>query len=114
MSSGFDYANPTPLDLAGYYVEDLKYGAGDGVVETVTRERMVHQLEVLLRDAGVSSMTGAELLAAVIPYGRGLSGHLGIPEILARSIFVDGLMFGIALAGGLSGTDPRERLGGAA
>jgi hypothetical protein len=100
-------ADPTPLDRASWYIESLKYGAGPGVLEATEWDAVVGQMETLLRDAGAQSMTGAELLEATEYYSRSFAGTLGVPILLTRSLFVDGLMHGIALAGGVEG-EPRD------
>ena len=92
-----------PFDLASFYVEELKYGPGPGQVEGASREQIVGQCEVLLRDAGVTSMTGAELIDALDFYGESLARSFGVPRVLTLSCFVDGVMHGIALAAGLEG-----------
>jgi hypothetical protein len=102
-----------PLDRASFYIEELKYGPAAGDVERVTVDEFAGQLEVLLRDAGVTSMTGAQLADAAQYYGRSLARSFATNPVLAGSCFIDGLMHGIALAGGLQGElrDPRERAG---
>ncbi len=103
------HQNPTPLDRASLYVESLKYGGGAGKVRAAGWDETVGQMETLLRDAGVRSMTGAELLEALEFYERSLVRGLCAPLLLVRSCFLDGLMHGIALAGGLEGQrrDPK-------
>jgi hypothetical protein len=96
-------ADPTPLDLASFYVEALKYGPGPGKVEAASLGQVVAQMEVLLRDANVTSMTGEQVLGAMEFYARSLTRSLGIPLAFTRSLFLDGLMHGIALAAGLEG-----------
>ena len=100
-------SDPTPLDRASFYVEELKYGPGAGRLEGVDAEQIVAQLEVLLRDAGVSSMTGEQLLDAMVYYGVSLASSFTTHPTITLSLFLDGLMHGIALAGGLVG-EPRE------
>ncbi len=102
------HQNPTPLDRASLYVESLKYGDGAGNLRAVGWDETVGEMETLLRDAGVS-MTGTELLEASEFYERSLAQSLCAPLLLVRSCFLDGLMHGIALAGGLEGQrrDPK-------
>jgi hypothetical protein len=99
----------TPLDRASFYIEQLKYGPGAGKVEGVSADQMISQLEVLLRDARVDSMTGYQLERAALYYGRSLATSLQMPEILAGSCWLDGLMHGIAFAAGLRAEPRRPR-----
>lgn len=99
----------TPLDRASFYVEELKYGPGSGKLERAEFDQVVAQLEVLLRDAGVTSMTGLELLEAMDYYAISLARTLGVPPTFTRSIFLDGLMHGIALTAGLEGDHRNPR-----
>lgn len=94
------------LDLASFYVEGLKYGPGPGQLESVSDEQIVNQLEVLLRDAGVTSMTGRQLAEAYEFYARSLALTLRVPLMVTRTVFLDGLVHGIALAGDVRG-EPR-------
>lgn len=96
-------ANPTPLDWASFYVEELKYGPGPGQIESAELAEMVAQVEVLLRDARVTSMTGEELVDACEFYAQSIAQAFRCPVVLARSIWMDAMMHGIALAGGLTG-----------
>lgn len=99
-----------PLDRASFYVEELKYGPGPGKLEVAEWEEMVAQLETLLRDAGVSSMSGEELLEAIFYYGNSVAGSFGMSFQLGLSVFLDGLMHGIALGAGLD-SEPRNPKG---
>ncbi|MGD0386387.1 MAG: hypothetical protein ABSB73_09655 [Solirubrobacteraceae bacterium] len=101
------WTNPTPLDQASFYIESLKYGPAEGKLEPVSGSQVVDQLEALLRDAGVTSMTGAELIDAMEYYARSSGRSFGASLLLMRSVFLDGLMHGIALAAGLHGV-PRD------
>lgn len=99
------------LDRASFYVEALKYGPGPGKLELAGAEEIVAQLDTLLRDAGVkTSMTGEELLEAIFYYGDSLSHHLGTTFRVGVSMFLDGLMHGIAFGAGLDG-EPRDPKG---
>ena len=101
--------DPTPLDLASFYVESLKYGAGPGKLQAASVDEFTNELEILLRDAGVTTMTGEELRDALEYYVHTLSLTLGLHAVLVRSILADGLMHGIALAGGLRGEHRNPR-----
>lgn len=90
-------------DHAARYVEELKYGLGPRKLEGVTDEHVTVQLEVLMRDAGgVTSMTGAELMAALEFYARSAALSFRVPLVISRSLFLDAVMHGIAFAGGLT------------
>ena len=52
-------------------------------------------------------MTGEELATAMLYYGANIARTFGIPRTIAVSMFCDGLMHGIALAGGLT-AEPRD------
>lgn len=97
-------ADPNALDWASFYVEELKYGSGPGTLERAMPGEIAEQLDRLLRDAHVpDAMPGAELERAMLYYGASLANTFRMPRVLALSIFCDGLMHGIALAGGLKG-----------
>jgi hypothetical protein len=95
-----------PLDMASFYIEELKYGPSPEKVVSVSTDDVQVQLEGLLRDADVATMTGEELIRALEYYARSLSITFRVPLILSRSLLLDGMMHGIALAGGLS-AEPR-------
>ncbi len=100
-----DYSHP--LHAASLYVEELKYGPGPRVVEGVTKALIVGQREALLREAGVNA--DARLLVEdTNHYATSFERSLGVRAILARSIFMDGLMHGVALAAGLRAEEPRS------
>jgi hypothetical protein len=101
---GLDYTHP--LHAASLYIDDLKYGPGDRKVEGATREQMIAQLVGLLRDAGVENVDAAELIDDCSFYGASLAVHFRLHPTLAKSAFVDELVHGIAVAGGLKGTLP--------
>ena len=96
-------AEPNPLDWASFYVEDLKYGVGPAQLERADADEMIAQVEALLRDAGVNTMTGEELTRATTYYGATIADAFGVHRTIALSIFVDALMHGIALGAGLKG-----------
>lgn len=93
-----------PLDMASFYIEELKYGPAP--VTKVTTDDVQVQLEGLLRDAGVTTMTGAELMDALEFYARSTAVSFRLPLVLTRSLFLDGVMHGIAFARGVS-AEPR-------
>lgn len=95
-----------PLDMASFYVEELKYGPSPERLVGVSTNDVQVQLEGLLRDADVATMTGAELMDALEFYARNMALTFRVPLVLSRSLFLDGVMHGIALAGGLS-AEPR-------
>lgn len=96
-------ADPTPLDRASFYIEALKFGPGPGAVELLTNEDIAGQLETLLRDAGVTSMSGEELWHASTYYGQSFASTLSCRIGIPLSIWVDGMMHGLALAGKIEG-----------
>jgi hypothetical protein len=98
--------HPNALDWASFYVEDLKYGPEAAKVTTVDPPQIAAQLEVLLRDAGIGSMTGTELESAVVYYAQSWADAVQLNRTMTLSVFIDGLMHGIAIAGGLRGTHP--------
>jgi hypothetical protein len=102
--------SPTnPLDCASFYIEELKYGDDAGILTPIDKQEAVAFLEALLRDAKVSSITGAELDSALDLYAGDFARMFGLSLIVAKTIFVDGLAHGIALAAGLEG-HPRDPL----
>lgn len=100
---------PTALDWASFYVESVKYGARKGTVQSVDADQLAAQFEVLLREAGVTAMTGAELLDALPYYVNGLAAQFKMSPRHAGSCFVEGLMLGVALGGGLRGQERNPR-----
>ncbi|MFL5954816.1 MAG: hypothetical protein ACJ76I_11990 [Gaiellaceae bacterium] len=102
--SSIDYTHP--LHAASLYVEELKYGPGARVVEGATRTQIVAQFDGLLRDAGVEGVDAGELVDDTDYYARSSARAFQVHPLLAKSVFVDGLMHGIALAGGLKGRAP--------
>lgn len=100
-------ADPSnPLHKASFYIEALKYGPGPRAVETVTAAEITAQLETLLRDADVTSITAAELVKTLDFYAGSFARHFGVNHLLGKSIFTDGVMHGVALAAGLEGEEP--------
>lgn len=104
-----------PLDLASFYLHATKKSAmqvAPGIAATVDEQTWA-LLETILRDAGVSCMTGRELAEACEYYVASSALILQAPEILVRALWVDGLIHGIALSGGLT-AEPPVRTGTAA
>lgn len=104
-----DPANP--LHQASFYLEEIKYGREPGRLTGATTEEISRDMEALLRDAEVTSMTGAELVETCDYYARSFVANfatagLPLPQIVSKTIFLDGVAHGIALAKGLKG-EPR-------
>lgn len=101
----------TPLHLASYYVEELKYGAGEGQLVKVTIGDLASQVRRLLDDAA-ANLTNAEHLTVMdekqvlidaVFYGRSNAEQMNVEESAAVSIFIDGVLHGGALVAGLRG-----------
>jgi hypothetical protein len=99
-----DYSNP--FHRASLIIEDLKYGEGAKRVEVVPEPNMKAQLTALLITAKITTVTAEQILDAIGFYGESNARALRVPEVIARSIFIDGVMHGLAVAGGL-GRSPR-------
>lgn len=100
-----DYSHA--LHAASLYVEDLKYGETPRRLAAITPEAIAAQFDLLLRDAGIAGLDPAEIVSDSYVYGRSFEASLLVPRQLAHSIFVDGLLHGIALAARLRGSEPR-------
>lgn len=99
-----EVANPrNVMHQASFYIERLKYGDGPRAVELVAADSMSEQVEHLLQAAGVTDLTADEFNDAASYYGRSFSRQFGGSALVAKSIFVDGIMHGLALAAGLRG-----------
>lgn len=104
MPSRQPFVDRNPLDRASFYIESLKYGPRAGDLEPATRKEAANLLEALLRDAGITSMTGAELDVALDYYAESYAEQIiGLPPIIIKSLLIDGLMHGIALTAKLEG-----------
>jgi hypothetical protein len=99
----------TPLDWASFYVEDLKFEGERGQIQGSTGREEAALYEMVLRAAEVTSMSGEELREALGYYAASHARAFGLSTIVARTVFCDGLLHGVALAGGLRGDhrDPR-------
>jgi hypothetical protein len=97
-----DYSHP--LHAASLYIEELKYGPGDRVLEAATLAQIVAQVEGLLRDAGVTHIDAATLIDDLDHYAASFASTMRVPPLIGKSIFLDGIMHGIAAAAGLKGS----------
>lgn len=92
-------SEPTELDWARFYVDGLRHDLTDGA----DQQQLVGLLEALLRDARVGNITGSELAAGAEFYATAFSVALEVDEVHSRSIYLEGLQHGIALAAGMRG-----------
>jgi hypothetical protein len=100
-------ADPSnPFHQASFYVEAIKYGRAPGRLVGATKDEITGDVEALLRDAGVDSMTGRDIVESCDFYAESYAQQFGIRQILAKTMFLDGVMHGIAFAAGLKG-EPR-------
>lgn len=90
---------------AGFYIEAMKYGPGPNAVEKTSREQITSQIECLLRDANLD-LDAREIVDAQMFYAESLSIILGVPPMIALTIFLDGTMHGLAVAGKLEAPNP--------
>lgn len=97
------------LHQASFAVEELKYGPGEGKLEFMPAKEIDTQLATLLEAAGVTDITPEELRGAMEYYGVNFTNMLGGSKLVNYSVFIDGVMHGLALAAGLKG---KPRLGG--
>lgn len=100
-----DYSHA--LHSASLYVEELKYAEGPRRLEAVAPKAIAAQFDLLLRDAGIEGLDPAEIVADSYIYGRSFEASLLVPRQFAHSIFVDGLLHGLALGARLRGSEPR-------
>lgn len=94
------------LHAASLYVEELKYAEGPRRLALQDPDAVAAQFDLLLRDAGIKGLDPAEIVGDSYVYGRSFEASIHVPRQLAHSIFVDGLMHGVALAAGLRGSVP--------
>lgn len=94
-----------PFHQSSFYVEELKYPAGEPGTPKITEDAR-GQIEALFRDAGIDSMSSEEFLATMVFYGDTWMQLVGIDPLVAKSIFADGVMHGIAFAAGLKADPP--------
>ena len=93
----------SPLHAASLYIEQLKYGRGERTVEIVPAKGVAEQLGLMFRDAGIEGIDPAQVMVDAVWYGHSFAHSIGIDEFVARSIFVDGILHGVALAAKLRG-----------
>lgn len=91
-----------PLHQASFYVEALKYGPGSRRLERVGEDEFCVQLERIIADTRTDA-TPEQLIEAFGYYGDSFAEQLNLSPLVAKSIFVDGVLHGMALAGGLHG-----------
>lgn len=98
-------SDPTnPFHLASFYVEDLKYGDRQGEIVRTSAAEFDHMITRLLYDAGLEGLIEPERLRGALSYyGDSFAISFNTTPELALSVFVDGVLHGIALAGGLHG-----------
>lgn len=101
-----------PLHRASFYIEDLKWGRdrwdgpdADPAITAIGQDAIVAQIEMLLRDVDLD-LDAEGLRAATDHYAESFAKQFGVSELVARSIFVDGLLHGIALKAGMEGDIP--------
>lgn len=99
-----DYSNP--IHLAGLYVEELKYQGDDKAVVGMTWDGVRPQIEQLIREGGIEGLTVDQVIEAVKFYGDLFAIVLNLSPFVTLSIFLDGLMHGMAVAAGLKGNAP--------
>lgn len=104
MNLDIDYAHA--LHGASLYVEELKYAEGPRRLEAVTPESLAEQLGLLFRDANLRELDPAEVVKDSYFYGLSFELTLGINRQLTHSIFIDGLLHGLALGAGLRAEPP--------
>jgi hypothetical protein len=108
-----------PFHQASFYIEDMKYGVGPKKVEPVTTVDFRSQLDGLLRDAGISSLSSEDLLAAIGHYsdswtstlvfeGMVLPSDVEKLRFIVHSVYSEGVMHGIAFAKELKGSNPYD------
>jgi hypothetical protein len=100
-------ADPSnPFHQASFYVEWVKYGRAPGKLVGATFEEIEADVARLLEDAEVTSMTAAELVETCDYYAESYALLFGIRRLVTKTMFLDGVMHGIAFAAGLKG-EPR-------
>lgn len=93
-------ADPTnPVNRASFWLEDLKFGDGPREIEILGPDELDAQLGVLIRDLDlVDYVTAKQVRDAIDFYGESFSRQLNTRSVVARAIFLDGMMHGLALA----------------
>lgn len=115
MSPPIDPNVPDAFNRAGFYVEKLKYVGGDQSLTGITQEQILEQLDKVLHDAAINSMTAEEVrdkledlalnfLANVAPLI--LKNEIS-PQIVFRSVLYDGFLYGLAIGAGLEAMSPK-------
>ena len=95
-----DYSNP--VHQAGLFIEWLKYGAGPAQVEIVGEDELGRQLGELIAKSGrEEDVTAAQIIGAVCYYADSCAVSFNLSPLASRSVFMDGLMHGMALASGI-------------
>lgn len=95
-----------PLHRASFWLEELKYGPGERRVEAVTFEEIEDQFRGLLADLNLTDVSAEQVVDAARYYGGSFALIFRIPEAVALSIFVDGLLHALALAAGKTAEPP--------
>lgn len=119
LRSGLDYSHP--LHRASVAVEEAMYGEVKGGNHSgiASVEAFTPYLDTLLKQAGLDEVDAAEVMDDAAYYGHNIAhevvgpGEAFVFAPLAYSIFLNGLMHGIALAGKIEPAEPRIKEGGA-
>lgn len=100
-------ADPTnPFHQASFYVEWVKYGRAPGRLVAATVEEITADVARILEDAGVETMSAADLVATCDYYAESYAQQFGVSRLVAKTMFLDGVLHGIAFVAGLKG-EPR-------
>lgn len=106
------WCDPThALNRASFWLERLKRAeaaAGPSRLELKQEDWVVALLTALAREAGFDHLDVREVHGDTLWYGYVLAELTGLPVATARGLYLDGIMLGIALAGGLEADDPNE------
>lgn len=94
-----------PFHQASFYLEDLKWGEGPRTARPPEMQNFREEAIVLLREAGVT-MDPDEFVEAVWYYSANWARTTGGPAEIIHSIFLEGVMLGIAFHAGLKGSNP--------
>lgn len=112
LRSGLDYTHP--LHRASVVVEEVMFGdvKADNTSSVTTADEFVPFLVELFEQAGLE-IDAEQVMDDALYYGANFKHMVGVEETLAYSIFLNGLMHGVALAAQLEPNDPRIKRGGA-